>query len=61
MLYETEAEKIGNYAKENDREYFAEVFRLYVTEPQLLWLISPTSHQMAQSAICCFEKNDGKI
>ena len=61
MLYETEAGKISSYAEKNEREYFAEVFRLYVTEPQLLRLISPTSYQMAQSAIFCVEKNDGYI
>ena len=59
-LYETEAGKISSYAKENDREYFAEVFRLYVTEPQLLRLISPSSYQMAQNAVLCFENGGGK-
>ena len=59
-LYETEAGKISSYAKENDREYFAEVFRLYVTEPQLLKLISPSSYRMAQSAVLCFENGGGK-
>lgn len=61
MLYETEAGKISNYAEENDREYFAEVFRLYVTEPQLLRLVSPSSYQMVASAILCFEKGDENI
>ena len=61
MLYETEAGKISSYARENDREYFAEVFRLYVTEPQILKLISPSSYQMAQSAILCFEESGGNI
>lgn len=60
-LYETEAAKISSYAKENDREYFAEVFRLYVTEPQLLKLISPSSYQMAQSAVLCFENSGGNM
>jgi len=60
-LYETEAEKISSYAKENDREYFAEVFRIYVTESQHLKLISPSSYQMAQSAVLCFENGGGKI
>ena len=61
MLYETEAEKISNYAEENDREYFAEVFRLYVAEPQLLRLISPSSYQVVENAILCFGKSDGNI
>ena len=60
-LYETEAAKISNYAKENDREYFAEVFRFYVTEPQLLRLISPSSYQVAENVMLCFEKSDGNI
>ena len=60
-LYETEAAKISSYAKENDREYFAEVFRLYVAEPQLLKLISPSSYQMARSAVLCFENGGGNI
>lgn len=54
-LYESEATKISSYAEENEREYFAEVFRLYITEPQLLELISPASYLMAADAVACFE------
>lgn len=47
----TEAEKISSYAKENEREFFAESFRLYVTEPQLLQLMSPLSYKMVDNAV----------
>ncbi len=53
--YESEAAKISSYAEENEREYFAEVFRLYITEPRLLELISPASYLMAADAVACFE------
>lgn len=60
-LYETEAANISSYAKENDREYFAEAFRLYVTEPQLLLQIAPSSYQMVEKAIYLFQENNGNI
>lgn len=45
-LFRREACKISLYAQSNDREYFAESFRLYITEPMLLWMISPESFML---------------
>lgn len=39
-IYEKEVGKINRYAQENAREYFAKSFRLYITEPELLKLLS---------------------
>lgn len=50
-LFYREAGKISLYAKSNDREYFAEAFRLYVTEPQLLRMISPGSYTLVEKAV----------
>ena len=50
-LFYREAGKISLYAKSNDREYFAEAFRLYVTEPQLLRMISPESYALVERAV----------
>ena len=50
-LYEIEAGKISSYAKENDREYFAEAFRLYITDPELLALISEKSYSLVDRAV----------
>ena len=53
-LYISEAAKISKYGMTNNREYFAEVFRLYITEPQLLKLISAQSYDMMEEAISKF-------
>lgn len=52
--YESEAVKISRYAEENEREYFAEAFRLYIKEPELLKLLSFPSYQMVEKAIFFF-------
>ena len=49
-LFRKEAGKISLYAQSNDREYFAEAFRLYITEPVLLQMISPESFAMVERA-----------
>lgn len=50
-LFCTESSKISYYAEENDREYFAEAFRLYVFESQFLQKISPKTYFMIEMAI----------
>ena len=50
-IYETEASKISQYAMSNDREYFAEAFRLYITDPELLALISEESYSLVDQAV----------
>ena len=50
-LFYQEAGKISLYARSNDREYFAEAFRLYITEPQLLRMISPESFALVEKAV----------
>ena len=50
-LFYREAGKLSLYAGSNDREYFAEAFRLYVTEPQLLRIISPESFALVEKAV----------
>ena len=50
-LFRREAGKISLYAQSNDREYFAEAFRLYITEPMLLWMISPKSFEMIDKTL----------
>lgn len=55
-IFQKEAAKISSYAQSNDREYFAEVFRLYVTEPALLEMISPESFILVESGMKKFGK-----
>lgn len=50
-IYSTESEKLSYYAESNDREFFAEAFRLYVLEPQLLQVISPKTYVMMREAL----------
>lgn len=50
-LFESEALKISQYGMGNDREYFAEAFRMYVTDPQLLILISKPSYELVNQAV----------
>lgn len=50
-IYFNEINKISFYAEENDREFFAEAFRLYITEPMLLQLISPEIYFMISVAV----------
>lgn len=51
-----EAEKLSLYAEENGREFFAEAFCLYVTEPQLLRLISSNSYEMIDKMVKIIER-----
>ena len=51
-IYTTESSKISCYAKENDREFFAEAFRIYVLESQLIRAISQDIFNMICSSIC---------
>lgn len=51
QLFRTEAMKLSHYSETNEREFFAEAFRLYVSEPQLLKLISPNTYTMINTAI----------
>lgn len=51
QLFYTEASKISSYAETNDREFFAEAFRLYISVPQILALVSPDSYDMVNTAI----------
>lgn len=50
-LYCTECSKISYYAEENEREFFAESFRLYIFEPTLLQMISPKAYVMVDMAV----------
>lgn len=50
----SEAKKISCYAETNDKEFFAESFRLYIAEPQLLKNISPSTYNMIDTAIQLF-------
>ena len=54
-IFQREAAKISSYAQSNDREYFAEAFRLYVTEPVLLRMISPESIELLTGAMQVWE------
>ena len=58
--FPAEAGKISLYAASSDREYFAEAFRLYVTEPVLLGLISPESFAMVEKAVCSIASAPGR-
>ena len=51
QLFYSESSKISCYAETNDREFFAEVFRLYIADPEILELISPGSYDMVNTAI----------
>lgn len=51
QLFYSESSKISCYAETNDREFFAEVFRLYIADPQILELVSPGSYDMVNTAI----------
>lgn len=53
-LYRTECSKISYYTEENEREFFAEAFRLYTFKPTLLQLISPKTYNMINIAIKYF-------
>lgn len=53
-VYCSEASKISSYAETNDREFFAEAFRLYITDPQILKLISPDTYNMVDASIALF-------
>lgn len=50
-IYSGEKKKISYYAEENDKEFFAETFRLYIFEPQLLRTISQDTFSMIYNAI----------
>lgn len=50
-MYRTECSKISFYAEENEREFFAEAFRLYILEPNLLELISHNIYAMVENSI----------
>ena len=50
-IFATEASKISQYAMSNDREYFAEAFRLYITDPELLALLSEKSYSLVEQAV----------
>ncbi len=50
-IFATEASKISQYAMSNDREFFAEAFRLYITDPELLALLSEKSYSLVEQAI----------
>ena len=54
QLFYSEASKLSSYAETNDREFFAEAFRLYIAEPQILELVSPDSYDMVNTAIRYF-------
>lgn len=53
-VYFSEAKKVSLYAETNDREFFAEAFRLYITDPQILKLISPDTYHMVDASIALF-------
>lgn len=50
-VYESESAKISTYAETNDREFFGEVFALYVTSPQTLLSVSPASYAYVEQAL----------
>lgn len=45
------AVKISQYGMHNNREYFSEAFRLYITHPNLLALLSESSYKVVGQAI----------
>ena len=49
--YREESEKISQYGMSNGREFFAEAFRLYVTHPKFLALLSKPSYEIVEQAI----------
>ena len=51
QLFYSEANKISCYAETNDREFFAESFRLYISDPQILKMVSPNTYNMIDAAI----------
>lgn len=53
-VYHSEANKISSYAETNDKEFFAEAFRLYITDPQMLKLVSPITFKMVDFSIALF-------
>lgn len=53
-MYCSEASKISSYAETNDKEFFAEAFRLYITNSQILKLISPDTYNMVDASIALF-------
>lgn len=53
-LYLTECSKKSYNAEENDREFFAEAFKMYVFEPELHQLISPKTFFMVDKVIQYF-------
>lgn len=54
VLFYNESDKISIYAETNDREFFAEAFRLYIMEPILLQSISPSVYIMVDVAVNIF-------
>lgn len=53
-IYSGEKKKISYYAEENDKEFFAETFKLYILEPHLLQIISWDAFNMINTAISLF-------
>lgn len=53
-VYESEAAKVSVYGTSNDREFFGEVFSLYVREPGLLMQLSPASYAYVEQALAEF-------
>lgn len=53
-IYLTESEKLSYYAESNDREFLAEAFRLYITEPALLHLVSLRVYRMVDNIVSLY-------
>ena len=53
-IYFSERNKISSYAEENDREFFAEAFRLYILEQKLLQVISMDTFNMINESVNLF-------
>ena len=60
-IYCSEAYKICSYAEANDREFFAEAFHLYFTDPQILKLFSPCTYNRLMSQWLYFLLNNAHI
>ncbi len=54
-IFRTESVKLGLSASGTHTEFFAEAFRLYVTEPEFLRMVSPTSYIMVDNAVHAFD------
>ncbi|MFC0616111.1 anthrax toxin lethal factor-related metalloendopeptidase [Enterococcus faecalis] len=60
-VYVTEKEKLTEYAKTDEREFFAEAFRMYHVSPQVLNKVSPKTYAFIDTVIKMTIENDNKM